>query len=455
MGNIIGEVAILNACISNLAQDLGVYVDGKNITYNNYFNGIIPTIEQKKEFWNWFSQQQRTMELPREVVKEIIANQFYKVQEAIYKTVEISMVAIDAPKTGILPDLEYIKALKKEFKKPYYFKFLPNKEVDEFTLNRTGESVLESYAKWAEFSNDNWKGILARVSYYKSNSSWRNSDIFKELFKIANNYNIDEAVVIEVQNILEESFNYYRKQRKERDKKYIVMEQKQIEGTDEWYETNKPMLDASGKLIRALVHSDEVRTLMTKTMCFKAERVALEVANKYCGEEVCVALFRMMNKNTDGLQRFVFDFYFKYVQAMLSIEYPEYEALLESYNEEGVEILGVKYKVSKKKLKEANIGEKELKRFESKKDIQSQNIEFKFGFSKDAVVKLQDYITLEVADSGDIFVFTSTGKRVGKVYVSGATNGVNLYTLAGAKLILGEVKETAKSYNVRIKGIEV
>lgn len=455
MGNIIGEVAILNACISNQAQDLGVYVDGKNVTYKNCFKNTLPTEGQKKEFWNWFGQQQRTMNLSREIVKEVVANQFYEVEEAIYRTVEISMVAIDAPKTGILPDLDYIKDLKKNFKKPYYFKFLPEKDINEFTLNRVGESVLESYAKWSEFSNENWKGILARVEYYKSNSSWRNSDIFKELFKIANTYDIDEAVVTEVQSILEESFNSYNTQRRFRDKPYIVMVQEYREELDEYIETDKPMLDASGKPVRALVHGDEVRALMTKTMCYRAEKVAIEVANKFTGEEVCVALFRMMNKNTEGLQRFIFDFYFKYVQAMLSIEYPEYEALVETYNEEGVEILGVKYEVSKKKLKEVNIGDKELKRFESKKDIQSQNIEFKFGFSKDVVVNLQDYITLKVADNADIFVFASTGEIVGKVYVSVANNGVNLYALVGAKLILDEVKETAKSYNVRIRGIEV
>lgn len=454
MGNIIGEVAIINSCISNVAQDLGVYVDDKNITYKNHFNGTIPTDEQKKEFWSWFSQQERTMNLPREVVKDIISNQFYEVQEAIYKTVEISQIAIDAPKTGILPNLEYIKTLKKNYKKPYYFKFLPEKDINGFTLNRTGESVLESYAKWSEFSNENWKGILARVEYYKNNSSWRNGDIFKELFKVSNTYDVNEVVVEEVQTIIENSFNDYNKQRKERDKKYIVMVQEYNEELGDYIETNKAMLDASGKPVRALRHNDDIRTLMTKTMCYRAERVAIEVANKFTGEEVCVALFRMMNKNTEGLQRFIFDFYFKYVQAMLSIEYPEYEALVETYNEEGVEILGVKYEISKKKLKEVNIGDKELKRFESKKDIQSQNIEFKFGFSKDVVVNLQDYITLKVADNADIFVFASTGEIVGKVYVSGA-NGVNLYALVGAKLILDEVKETAKSYNVRIRGIEV
>lgn len=454
MGNIIGEVAILNACISNQAQDLGVYVDGKNVTYKNYFKNVIPTEEQKKAFWNWFGQQQRTMNLSREIVKEVVANQFYEVEEAIYKTVEISMVAIDAPKTGILPDLDYIKDLKKNFKKPYYFKFLPEKDINEFTLNRVGESVLESYAKWSEFSNENWKGILARVEYYKNNSSWRNGDIFKELFKVSNTYDVNEVVVEEVQTIIENSFNDYNKQRKERDKKYIVMVQEYNEELGDYIETNKAMLDASGKPVRALRHNDDIRTLMTKTMCYRAERVALEVADKYAGEEVCVALFRMMNKNIEGLQRFVFDFYFKYVQAMISIEYPEYNALVESHNENGVEILGVKYEINKKKLKEANIGDKELKRFEAKKDIQSQNIEFKFGFSKEAVVELKDYVTLSIIDNADIYVFASTGERVGKVYVSGATNGVNLYALAGAKLLLQEVKETAKSYNVRIKGIE-
>lgn len=456
MGNIIGEVAILNACISNQSQDLGVYVDGKNITYKNYFKDTIPNDEQKKEFWSWFSQQQRTMNQPREVVKEIIANQFYEVQEPIYKTVEISMVAIDAPKTGLLPDLDYIKTLKMSYKKPYYFKFLPEKDINGFTLNRTGESVLEAYAKWNEFSNENWKGILARVAYYKKNSRWKNHDIFKELFKVANTYDVDEAVVNEVQNIIENSFNDYNKQRKERDRKYVVMVQEYNEELDDYIETNRPMIDSSGKPVRALKYNDEVRTLMTKTMCFRAERVVIDIASRFAGEEVCVALFRMMNnKNTDGLQRFIFDFYFKYVQAMISLEYPEYEALVKTYSEEGVKILGLKYEISKKKLKEANIGEKELKRFESKKGIQSKNIEFKFGFSKDVVLKLQNYVTLEVASNGEIFVFASTGKRVGKVYISGATNGVNLYALAGAKLILDEVKETAKSYNIRIKGIEV
>lgn len=454
MGNIIGEVAILNACISNQAQDLGVYVDEKNITYKNYFKDDMPGDEQKKEFWSWFGQQQRTMNLPRQIVKEVIANQFYEVEEAIYKTVEISQIAIDAPKTGILPDLDYIKTLKKNFKKPYYFRFLPEKEVNEFTLNRVGESVLESYAKWNEFSNDNWKGILARVAYYKNNSSWKNSDIFKELFKVANTFKVEEVVVAEVQRIIEESFNHYDAQRRFRDKKYVVMVQEQIEGTDEWYETDKPMKDAEGNKIRALIHNDEVRTLMTKTMCFRAEREAIEV-NKFAGEEVCVALFRMMNKNTDGLQRFVFDFYFKYIEAMCSLEYPEFEVLVKTDSEEGTKILFDTYVVSKRALKEANIGNKELERFETKKEIQSQSIEFKFGFSKDVVINLEDYITLEVNDVADIYVINKTGEKVGKVYVSGATNGVNLYVLAGAKLILGEVKETTKACNVRIKGIEV
>lgn len=451
MGNIIGEVAVLNACISNSAQDLGAYADGKNVTYKSYFKDTIPTDEGKKEFWNWYGQQQRTMNQAREVVKEIIANQFYEVQEEIYKTVEISMIAIDAPKTGVLPNLGYIKNLKKEYKKPYYFKFLPDKNINVFTLNLYGESVLESYAKWNEFSNENWKGILSRVEYYKNNSSWRNSDTFKELFKIANTYNVDETIVTEVQKIIEDSFNDYSRQRKERDEPYLVMIQEYNEELGDYIET-KPLLDYKGDTVSALRHSNEVRALMTKTMCYKAERIALQI-EKYSGEEICIALFRVMNKNIIGLQRFIFDFYFKYVYAMIAVKYQEFEVIKEA--EKGKNILGKTYVASKKALKEANIGDKELKRFEAKKDIQSKDIDFKFGFTKDVVVELKDYITLEVADNADIFVVSSSGERVGKVYVSGANNGVNLYALAGAKLIIDEVKETAKSYNVKIKGIEV
>lgn len=459
MGNIIGEVAILNACISNQAQDLGVYVDGKNVTYKNYFKDTIPTDEQKKEFWNWFCQQQRTMNQPREVVKKIIANQFYEVKEEIYKTVEISMVAIDAPKTGILPDLEYIKALKKNYKKPYYFKFLPDKEVNEFTLNRTGESVLESYAKWNEFSNENWKGILARVEYYKSDTSWRNSDVFKELFKVANTFKIDEADIIEVKNLIEDSFNNYSLQRRTRDKKYLVTKSEQIEGTDEWYETNEPLLDANGNQVRAFVHSEEIRSIMTKTMCFKAERVALEINEKYSEKVVCVALFRLMDlKNNNGLQKFIFDFYFKYIELICGIKYSEF-TVLERANLEDTDsksLLFENWRVSKRKLGVTSIGNKELERFLSKKDIQSQNIEFKFGCSKDIVVDITEYITLEIDNTnGDLHVVLNSGERVGKVYISGANNGVNLYALVGAKLIIEKYKINNKSYTLWIKGIEV
>ena len=459
MGNIIGEVAILNACISNQAQDLGAYVDGENVTYKNYFKDTIPTDEQKKEFWSWFSQQQRTMKQPREVVKKIISNQFYEVQEAIYKTVEISMVAIDAPKTGILPDLEYIKVLKKNYKKPYYFKFLPDKEVNEFTLNRNGEAVIESYAKWNEFSNDNWKGILSRVEYYKSNTSWNNSDIFKELFKVSNTFETDEADIIEVKNLIEDSFNNYSLQRRKRDKKYLVTKSEQIEGTDEWYETNEPLLDSNGNQVRAFVYDDEIRAIMTKTMCFKAERVALEINDKYSEKEVCVALFRLMDlKNNNGLQKFIFDFYFKYIELICGIKYSEL-TVLERANLEDTDsttLLFENWRVSKRKLGVTSIGSKELERFSTKKDIQSQNIEFKFGCSKDIVVDITEYITLEIDNTnGDLYVVLNSGERVGKVYISGANNVVNLYTLGGTKLIIEKYKINNKSYTLWIKGIEV
>lgn len=457
MGNIIGEVAILNACISNQAQDLGVYVDGKNITYKDYFKDTIATDEQKKEFWNWFAKQQRTMNLQREVVKEIIANQFYDIEEAIYKTVKISMIAIDAPKTAILPDLEYIKALKKNYKKPYYMKYLPQKDIKPHEIEYYNNSVLESYAKWNEISNDNWKGILTRVEYYKSNTSWKNSDIFKELFKISNTFEVNEEVVTEVQKLIEESFDDYYLQRKKRDKKYLVTRSEQIEGTDDWYETNEPLLDNKGNQIRTLVYSDEVRAIMTKTMCFKSERVALEINENYSIEAVCVALFRLMDsKNNNGLQRFIFDFYFRYIEIICGIKYSEFAVLEKSDLEDSTSLLFENWKFSKRELGATSIGNKELERFENKKDIQSTNIEFKFGCSKDIIVDITDYITLDMDNrKGDLYVVLSSGERIGKVYISGSNNGINLYSLIGAKLILDYYKENDKSYTIWIKGIEV
>ena len=458
MGNIIGEVAVLNACISNQAQDLGAYVDGENITYKNYFRDCVPTEEQKKEFWGWFWQQERTMNLQREIVKEIVANQFYEVEEAIYKTVEISMVSIDAPKTGILPNLDYIKSLKKNYKKPYYFKLLPNKEIKWYELEYYTTSIIENYAKWSEFSNENWKGILSRVQYYKMDGSWRNGDVFTRLFKIANTLQVNEEAVEEVENILAESFNDYNEQRRLRDDKYEVMAQEYNEERNEWcdIEPKQSLLDQNGKPIRRNSNDPEIRTLMTKTMCFKAERVALHLAENYTDEEVSVALFRLMGKrDNNGLQRYVFDFYFKYVEAMCSMIYTEYETLVESDSEEAIEILFEKYELAKKKLKKTNIGSKELKRFEGKKDIQSQDLQFKFGCSKEVEINLEDYVMLEMTVSGEINVKNKDGVVVGNVYDTITKAGINLYKLIGTKLLIAETKINAKSYTIWIKGIEV
>ncbi|WP_321834359.1 hypothetical protein [Clostridium butyricum] len=459
MGNIIGQIAVLNACISNCAQDLGVYHDGQNITFkrNCLKERMIQEVldEEMKKFWNWCSSQENTMNLSREIVKEIITNQFYELEEVIYKTVEVSMIAIDAPKTGILPDLDFIKKLKKDYNKPYYFKYVPGKSTKAYETDFFNNSILESYAKWNEVDNDKWKGILARVEYYKHNSSWINSEVFHQLFNVSNAFSIDETEVEKALKRIEESFQNYKKQRKERDRKYIKMKEEQIPGTDDFYETNEPLLDNQGNKIKVLFYSDEVRSLMTKTMCFKAERDCIEICNEYNDETICNALFMFMNKRNKGLQRFVFDFYFKYIELMCGCQYSEYEVLVKSNDSNAVEILFDDYVLSKRKLKTTNIGNTEIERFCAKNDIQSLDFEFRFGCTKDIITDLGCYVTLQLVNANEIYVISETGEKVGKIYSNVTNDNVNLYKLTRCKLIIKEFKENNKSYTIWIKGIEV
>lgn len=168
MGNIIGEVAVLNACISNCAQDLGVYVEANNVTYKKHFINQPLTDEEVEEFWKWYKDKPRTMNELVDIVKKIIANQFYELEEKIYRTVEISMISIDAPKTGIMSDLDYIKKLKKEYRKPYYFKYLVGKDISHGQLDYYNNSIIESYTRWNEVQSDGWNGIISRCEYYKN-----------------------------------------------------------------------------------------------------------------------------------------------------------------------------------------------------------------------------------------------------------------------------------------------
>ena len=233
------------------------------------------------------------------------------------------------------------------------------------------------------------------------------------------------------------------------------MEQKQIEGTEEFYETDNYKLDSNGNRIRELFYNDDARKMFTKTMCFKAERIVLELDKEYSLEEISFALYKLMlTKDNNGLQKFVFDFYFKYIEFMISLQYEEEECLvrIDEIDIESKSVLFGNYVTKKVSLKKSEIGRLELERFEAKRDIQTEKIELKLGCSKETVIDIVKYVTLQMEyRTGDLYVIDDTGEVIGKAYIN---RKVDLYKLKGVKLIVKDYKETDKSYNFIINGIE-
>lgn len=440
-GNLIGEVATLNTSISNMAQNLGAFMNETNVTikdiyYNNYFS-LTSTLN---DFWAWYNKLPQTIYQSPEVIKSEIKRQFYNLQNKIYKTVEISMLAIDSPKTGQKPNLDYIFALKKEFKKPYFTLLLPDKSSTPYSVDRLFDnSALSSYSRYCEHYLLRWnKEKLKKCNY-------GNCESFRELFEKANFLSTESDKVTEAQQLLFEAFKSYESERQKRDKKRSVYLQVTDELTGEVYE------DTSIVVARELIHNEETRKLFNKKLTTMGMMDSLNIKESFDIETICKAIAHLLTSNHSNLQKFIYSYYFYAIEYMCNLQYEENEILIQS--PEGIEILYNTYKLAKLPNDhfKSNIAEMEIVKF-------TQNIVFdtpiKIRCSRLTDISAINHLLINIVpEESSVYLSTPDGINIGKVFADNTMlNGkANLFTMHSMKLIISpNIKVNDKSYGFEV-----
>lgn len=388
-GNLIGKIALLSTSISNVAQDIGVIVNGihygKNESYQMFLNGRSSTqvsATEKNEFWNKYNNYQQARFLNNEEVKNIIANRFYALEPVLAKIVTESMVAIDMPKTSIAPDLDAIKQISKNFSYPYFFHLLPDREYNKYSLDNISNSLLSFYGWVTE--NNLLKWTMNAQTSIKNNKSIA----LMELSQAVNTLPADQMKVQEIYTILDVAFKEFEKLKKDKDKKVEVVKKER---------------DFTGKIVagatteRVYYLNEDARENIKNHMYKQAEKTACKVYTNYEPIEIAQAVSTFLSTTSYVKQKYILDFYFTTVELYLNNSYETLEIVEKS--PEGKVALFDKYvakrvpNVNHKKLTvDGSVGQKELQQFQ-KKLVPTQ--QFKLGVMKENAVAFDESLLLE------------------------------------------------------------
>lgn len=459
MGNLIGAVANTNGAISNKAQDCGYWINGKNITLTEYSNGEI-TAEKTKEYYS-IGQYPYTFHLPKEQFKRVIQEQFYSLQLDIYKTVDLSMVAIDSPKTGVLPDMQKFEAIKSKYKFPRFFKCLPDKTYSNNTLEFNTNSVADTFLNFETYGQ---YGIVKTLEEKLEGLSYGNGSLFQQLFEVANIFTVDNQLVQEAYKEIKELFVNFKGerdsvyQRRKVNKTYVNYLTGEVEKLEHEY-----MRDSKGNIIyEYVIPSEVIREIKFKELMLKTEKIVLELNNKHDIATLCGAInLFIADSNTSYRERFLFDFFFNCIEEVCKFKYSSCTVLepTEEPTETSKQLLYKHYALVEKQVSKSTIGTKELQRFKTKKEKGiSIELNFKIGCSKETEVDLKqvDNVTIELEGINDLYITINTGVRLGKVFDSSKYKK-ELYGLIGKTIVIDNLqsKMTAKSYNLIFKEVLV
>lgn len=455
MGNLIGQVANTNGAISNKAQDCGYWINGKNITLTEYSNGEI-TADKTKEYYS-LGQYPYTFHLPKEQFKRVIQEQFYRLQEDIYKTVDLSMVAIDSPKTGVLPDMQKFEAIKSKYKFPRFFKCLPDKTYSNNTLEFNTNSVADTFLNFETYGQ---YGIVKTLEEKLQGLSYNNGSLFQQLFEVANIFTVDDKLVQEAYKEIKELFVNFKSERdsiyqkRKVNKTYVNYLTGEVEKLEHEY-----MRDSKGNIIYEYIIPNEViREIKFKELMLNTEKVVIKINQRYDIATICGAInLFIADSNTSYRDRFLFDFFFNAIEKVASFKYDSCTILepTEEPTETSKQLLYKHYTLVEKQVSKSTIGTKELQRFKAKKGIAIE-LNFKVGCTKETEVDLKqvENLTIELEGVNDLYITTNTGVRIGKVFDS-CKYKKELYGLIGKTIVIDnlQLKMTAKSYNLIFKEV--
>lgn len=414
MGNIIGRVALLGCCITNkLSSTAG----------------------------------------SAEETREAIKQRFYEKQDTIYKIVEISMLAVDQAKRGELVELDYIDKVEKEYSKPYFAKFLPDKDY-----KNCSDEVVSAIDKYAEMVKTT---LGVTLEENKKRFGVGGSNEFIQLFDPALRFDVPTEIYDEIYEKIDRCYYSYLDS-------MVTYNQWDIYKID--VELTKKRLggvvyigDENGeKIVDTLKVARKAH--FKKEIYSKIEAVALELQEKFDKEAVCRVILGFMSEqfnNNNQAQRFIFEHFFTYVETMVYHTYKVGNFLEKSILEEDTTILDNKYKRVKCAIKNSMIGELDLDKFASRRNLSLKGEQIRIGFSREISMNIQFKEIKLVVDENNGVVVVCDGKCLGKViarYVS-EYNLTNLRfdskfkVIADGDKMVGKNGKPLASYTVTLEGI--
>ncbi len=355
-GNIIGQIAIASSSLGNKCQQNNLYVyNGKKLSYKE-FEDKYPSVEDRYNF-------RIDKVVSNEEMREYIKNRFAEEEVRFAKLLELSMTAIDAPKTAILPNMDDFKALTEDLRNPYFFKFLPKKEYNENMLSETG-SVLTSQCKFLENTLFRRERAAIKVTRY---ADVQLQNVLQS--NLLESHNTDTAKVIK--DIVSNHIVSINDMLSTEEEKMSMTEKEKIE------ENQKIKL-------KQMILSENIKSRFNKS-------------------DINAAMYLLSMNGKSKVQNYILDFYFESVKEASRIANPTTERMIENINGE---YNGMFKRYDIIKFENLNAGEENSNKKEMKRLMDKFNIRISI---------LSDIIEGQDAEIQNLDVIQN-GVIVGKVF---------------------------------------
>ncbi|WP_075841483.1 hypothetical protein [Clostridium perfringens] len=401
-GNAIGSIAVLGSSIMDRClQPAWVDLNGEIKTYFDFFE----TMKDKETIRNYIKDN--NLQLIEDVLSEEEQKRHYqrmfeeRVRD-INLVVRESMIAIDSPKTGIKANSDILETLKKAYRKPFFFKYLPDKDYKkEDCINL--KSVMSSF----------------EVYIYK-----RLIEKFKLMYRGSIRVNVSSNDLLEIMKGI--SYIQTDKEKVEEVKNELIKIAKH-------YNTEKRFIDNNGKeavynmgFVQMEELTNEDKKIRKRNLKLKTNLDLDESLAKYDKSDISKAVFELAAQNS--YIDFIFNFCWEYILFAISLEEQSMTQLFKNPQGECEGFFG-RYNIITRSITTGIIEEKYLKKknFENRTVIEKAS--FRIRISSDVDLKGAE---IEIKDA-DILL---GGEVVGSIFLDSLTkNNISIADIQGKQTI--------------------
>ncbi|WP_032118881.1 RNA dependent RNA polymerase [Clostridium celatum] len=292
-GNLIGTLALAASTMGDKCQELGIVEAGKVLTFDEIrkrFNSDVETYE-------FMNNSIKLEDMSEDFVRSYMKSNFKAKEKDMFKLIELSMCAIDAPKTLVIPSTAGIKDMLEEYKlKPMFFRVLPGKNYSFNSCNNVN-SVLSNQYRYLYYT------LFRRFEGINNIKNYMGNNTFNEIMSKSLLFEVDKEKVEILKDIILDSY-----QRFNRDNNLM----KAIDY----------VFDENGKIIIDIVdgkevyreearYSEEEKQKIYKNACLSAELTSIELLKENSVEDVAFVIADLILQDRRKICRFAFDFYFE------------------------------------------------------------------------------------------------------------------------------------------------